>query len=500
MRAESVGCYGHPVVKTPNFDRLAEEGVRFDQCHVQHTVCTPSRCSFMTGWYPHVRGHRTLWHSLQPDEPNLLKYLKQGGYTVKWWGKNDLLSQDSFEDSVTTAGSAAGRQQPDRQVVPPLSDGPPRGHGPANPFDEDDPRYYSFLYEPMDIAPDQQGDWQCVQRAIDFLKSKPSEPFCIYLPITFPHCPYRAPQPWHDMVNPDALPPLRSAEGERMPEFHSLIRSYRRLDQVDETVFRKINAIYLGMISFVDHMLGRLLDALDEAGLTDSTTVFAFSDHGDWAGDRGLVEKWPSALDDCLTRVPMIVRAPGNAAGHVVCEPVEAFDMMATVLELAGISPTHTHYARSMCRQLRGASGDPKRAVFAEGGYDPHEPHCFEGHPPRRETLMSPGHIYFPKLAQQQEHPESVCRATMIRTMTHKLVRRPHGLSELYDLAADPEELINRYGDPELADVQADLEKRLLDWYIHTADSVPWYEDPRGHFGERKRYTGDYRLVPVGES
>jgi len=81
-RADCAGCYGDTVVQTPNLDALAAQGTRFDQCHVQHTVCTPSRTSFMTGWYPHVRGHRTLWHLLRPDEPNLLRYLTQAGYDV----------------------------------------------------------------------------------------------------------------------------------------------------------------------------------------------------------------------------------------------------------------------------------------------------------------------------------------------------------------------------------------------------------------------------------
>ena len=85
LRAESVGCFtphALPTSLTPNITRLASEGTRFDQCHVQHTVCTPSRCSFATGWYPHARGHRTLWHMLTPEEPNLLKYLKRAGYEV----------------------------------------------------------------------------------------------------------------------------------------------------------------------------------------------------------------------------------------------------------------------------------------------------------------------------------------------------------------------------------------------------------------------------------
>ena len=82
----------------------------------------------------------------------------------------------------------------------------------------------------------------------------------------------------------------------------------------------------------------------------------AYSDHGDWAGDVGLVEKWPSALDDCLARVPLIIRAPGSRAGHVVREPVEAFDLMATVLELAGIPARHTHFARSLVPPTVGLS------------------------------------------------------------------------------------------------------------------------------------------------
>lgn len=101
-RAESIGCYGHPLSPTPNIDRFAGEGVLFENCFVQHTVCTASRCSLATGWYPHVRGHRTLWHLLRPDEPNLFKYLKQAGYQIQWYGgKNDLLAVESFPESVT---------------------------------------------------------------------------------------------------------------------------------------------------------------------------------------------------------------------------------------------------------------------------------------------------------------------------------------------------------------------------------------------------------------
>ena len=132
-----------------------------------------------------------------------------------------------------------------------------------------------------------------------------------------------------------------------------------------------------------------------------------------------------------------------------------------------------------MTPQLQGAPGDADRAIFAEGGYDPHDPHCFEGRP-ADGICSNPAGIYYPKGMQQQDHPESVCRATMIRTMAHKLVRRTSGQHELYDLSTDPRETHNRWGDPTLADVQQQLLERMLDWYVTTADVVPTDPDPRG--------------------
>lgn len=151
--------------------------------------------------------------------------------------------------------------------------------------------------------------------------------------------------------------------------------------------------------------------------------------------------------------MPFVVRLPRGARGHVVPELVELFDLAPTVLELAGIEARHTQFGRSLVPQLRGATRDPGRAAFAEGGYDPHEPHCFEGHVGGDQFLRDPSHIYWPKANLQQTAPLSVCRAAMIRTRDHKLVRRPLERSELYDLRADPQELRNVYDDPRYAGV-----------------------------------------------
>ena len=111
----------------------------------------------------------------------------------------------------------------------------------------------------------------------------------------------------------------------------------------------------------------------------------------------------------------------------------------------------------------------------------PTNPTALRGSPTGDQFARNPEHIYYPKGQLQQTHPNSVCRDVMMRTATHKLVHRPTGVGELYDLAADPLELRNLHGAVEYAEIQAALERRLLDWTIQTADVTPFGEDPRGH-------------------
>jgi len=179
-------------------------------------------------------------------------------------------------------------------------------------------------------------------------------------------------------------------------------------------------------------------------------------------------------------RMPLVMRMPGGVAAHIVDTPVELFDIMATILELAGVVAEHTHFAKSLVPQLSGARGDEERAAFAQGGYDPHQPHCFEGRSVGTYAQRGPDNIYYQKGLLQQTHPASVCRAVMIRTATHKLIYRTSDTCELYHMRADPRELENLYGCPEAAELQRKLERRLLDFYLHTSDVTPREEDPRG--------------------
>lgn len=459
LRADTLGAYGDPMVKTPNFDRLASEGALFEQCHVQNTVCTPSRCSFMTGWYPHVRGHRTLWNCLKADDPNTLKYLKRNGWEVYWGGKNDLLSPEAFEDSVTEIYAAELEHVCHTEPV----------------HSEGDPRRLSFLYAPMESP---GHDSHLVDQAVDFIRNRKegSAPFMLYLPLGLPHPPYTVPEPWYSMYDPEKIPPLHPAEHKNKPAFYKLIRDYRKLDKLSMNDLKKIRAVYMGMVSYLDHLLGKLLQALDETGIMENTALFCFSDHGDWAGDYGLVEKWPNAVDDCLTRSPLIIRAPGMKKGQCVKEPVELFDIVSTTLELAGIEEEHTHFAQSLIPQMQGGSGDSERTVYTEGGYDEFEPHCFED---SAINPMDASSIYHPKGRQQQEHPGSVCRTVAARTMKYKFVRRSNGENEFYDLAEDPMELNNLYPEKKDGKIVLEMERNMLDWFIRTSDVIPFDPNPR---------------------
>jgi len=440
---------------------------------------------------------------------------------VQWWGKNDLLAPDAFNGSVTQASSKGGGN-----------------NGENIASDPSDNRFFTFLSKPATQHTNGTTDYNNVAQAIAYITRWDPDadpPFSIFLPLTKPHPPYSTTEPFYSAIDPASLPPLRP-QGAGKPDYHALIRSYRNTSALDEAFFRQLHAVYvrplamtsyclvyfyllthslthsltqssssttrlhslsstcgkpnqttryLGSIAFSDFLFGLLLAAVDEAQLADSTTVAVWADHGDYAGDYGLVEKWPSGLEDVLTRVPLLVRTPGGARGHVVTSPVQLFDIVPTFLDLAGINLTHVQFGVSQKDQiLRGAPGDDGRAVFAEGGYATNEPRDFEGDPSTGGTGSRTA-IYYPKLMQQQEHPLSVCRAASVRTLTHKLVFRTDPTdadhdSELYDLVADPLELSNVYGNASYAAVQAALKEKLFLWFMQTSDVTPWLEDPRG--------------------
>jgi len=475
-RGDVLGHVGNPAAVTPNLDRaVATDFLSFRKAFCQNPVCTPSRCSFMTGWYPHTAGHRTMHHLLHPHEPNLLRTLKQNGYFVWWGGKNDLVAgQLGWRDHCDVY------YRPQRALAPSTHQQQDWRGGPGSDT------YYSFYagrLEPTsgdDVHYD--GDWAAVHGAIDLLRNPPdNRPLCIFLALGFPHPPYGVEDPWYGMIDRGKLPPRTPAPeaGAGEPSIRRGIRQSQNLTGWSEERWTELRATYYGMCARVDHQFGLVMEALQQAGLYDDTAVFFFSDHGDFTGDFGLVEKTQNTFQDCLTRVPLLIKPPvGTPARPRVSDAlVELIDVPATIEALTGVQPGHTHFGQPLLNVLAGRTDTHRHAVFCEGGRLHGETQCME-----RESTRDtePSGLYWPRLRWQiAEGPEHT-KAAMCRTDRYKYVRRFYESDELYDLAVDPRELTNRIDDPALAGPLAELKERMLTWYMATCDAVPRDTDRRG--------------------
>jgi choline-sulfatase len=315
-------------------------------------------------------------------------------------------------------------------------------------------------------------DYALLQKAFAILERKEADrPVCIFLAMSEPHPPYTAPDSFGAMYKPADLPPLIPPGLAKKPNFHAAIRRKFGLERASDADLRQVRATYYGQVSYADWLLGEMLEALDRTGRTKDTALFVASDHGDYAGDYGLIEKWPSGMESCLTHVPLIGRMPGGTPGVVARDMVELYDIMATFLELGGARAAHTHFARSLLPQMQGRAGDPNRAAFTEGGYNDYEPQAFE---PKL------GGLYAPKTELQNDEPETIRRCASIKTSRYTYVARPSGQGELYDRKADPGEtrnLIDERGSQATVD---QMQQRLLNWYINTSGVPDTAKDARG--------------------
>ena len=204
-RGDVLGHMGNPAAVTPNLDRAVQmDMVSFRSAFCQNPVCTPSRCSFMTGWYPHTRGHRTMHHMLQPNEPMLLRTLKEAGYFVWWGGKNDVVpAQNGFD-----AYCDVKYQPPDNPERPlranlHVDDGWRGEPGGDN--------YYSFYAGKIPKAEHESfaydGDWAMIEGALNLIRRHDTDqPLCIYLPLSYPHPPYGVEDPWYSAIAREAVP------------------------------------------------------------------------------------------------------------------------------------------------------------------------------------------------------------------------------------------------------------------------------------------------------
>lgn len=497
-RGDVMGHLGNPAAVTPNLDRLVEtDAVSFRTAVCQNTVCTPSRCSFMTGWYPHVRGHRTMHYMLRDHEgePNLLRILRDNGYYVWWGGKNDLIP-----------GQFGYEKDSDVKYRPTADDYRRWEHVPAPNLHAwsdwrgapDSDTFYSFYVGQLDTGDDDiycDGDWAMVLGALDFIRNYDGEkPLCIYLPLSYPHPPYGVEDPWYSAIDRDKIPP-RAPTPEDWSQKASILEGIaegQHLQGWTEERWTELRATYYGMCARLDHQFGLVMDALKEAGLYDDTAVFLFSDHGDYTGDYGIVEKTQNTFEDALARVPFIVKPPKDVPvqPRVSEALVELVDFSATVYDLAGIEPGYWHFGLSLLPVLAGETDAHRDAIFCEGGRLRGEEQAMEK--PSLDRFDDPsGSHYWPRIRLQTTDSEPPggggpplgglyhTKAAMCRTHDFKYIRRHYEQDELYDVRNDPQETRNLANDPAYADVLMQLKERLLAWYMETCDVVPLETDQR---------------------
>jgi len=472
MRADSMRHMGNPAAWTPNLDALAAEGVSFSQAFCQNPVCVPSRCSFMTGLYPHTLGHRTMGHLQQPQEENLFGDMKRAGYYTASSIRGDLMAgqypkyHKALIDEYLPV--LPGKRRPKMFS-------PDRGAA-------DSDTYFSFLggIIPTDSPEDTDTnmDDMIVNGALRFLKRRPKrQPFFMFVGMMAPHPPYNIEQKYYDLIDKSKLPPriptIRDADGK--PAMERGLRDALRVGDWDEVRLDEIRAVYLAMVAKVDDQIGRILAALKAEGIYDDTAVLVFSDHGDYTGDYGIVEKAQNCFPDCLTNVPFLVKPPkGTAIDPGINENlVELTDVCATVSDITGVDIKRAHFSKSLLPAVADKTVPHRDFVTCEGGRNLGEVHCMEYDP----ATHNPDDIYAPRMELQAREDGTHTKAAMLRTGQYKYIRRQQEQDEFYDLSKG--ERFNRIDDPAYQQQIADMQTKMLDWYMGTCDTVPLRQDSR---------------------
>lgn len=477
MRTDSLAHMGNPASITPSLDSFAKkDAVSFSNAYCQNTVCVPSRCSFFTGLYPHTNGHRTMSYMLHSEETSILKELKDAGYYVWMNSRNDFLPaqvKGIFNEHATETFYGG--------EVPPAP-------GPENPEIKGkvgDENYYSFYTGKLKL--DENGknytsDDEDIDAAISRIKNRPDDqPLCIFLGLFYPHPPYQVEEPYFSAINRGNLPKriLVPEDWSSKASILKGIQEKQNMQSWSEEKWDELRSTYLGMCMKVDEQFGRLCKALKDEGIYDDTAIFVLSDHGDYTGDYGIVEKSQNTFEDCLVNVPLMVKPQKGIEINpgVSNSMVELIDFYATVMDFADVKSNHSHFGQSLREVLVERSKEHRKYVFTEGGRLSGETHCSE-YGNFGEKGVAPAHPYYPRIKTQADDTAHT-KATMIRSERYKYIRRLYETDEFYDLEKDPNELNNSINDPEYKGEIAKMQLEMLEWYQKTCDVVPFKADNR---------------------
>ena len=418
LTAFALGCYGNRQVYSPHIDRLANQGVTFDAAYSSSPLCTPARYAFMTGQnISRCRGYDNAAY-MPSTMPTFAHYLRLMGYRTCLSGKMHFVGADQlhgFEDRVTTDIYPA-----DFGWVPDWT----------NPDERIDLWYHNMSSVKQagvaaitnQLSYDDEVGYQSLKVLYDHARSDDSRPLCLVVSFIHPHDPYVTRKKYWDMYDETeiALPSVTGTMGAQRDPHTARLEKVIALDAVDISDQEIINArrAYYGNVSYVDEWLGRLQVALDECHLTDNTTLLLTADHGDMLGEFGLWYKM--SFREWSNRVPLIIHSPSRFSPKRVPQSVSLVDVLPTLMDIANegsvvdkrevIDPIDGRSLVNLCDGI--TANDPDRAVSEY-------------------------------LAEGTEAP-----MLMIRQGRYKYTTCKTDPEQLFDLASDPNELINLTDEP----------------------------------------------------
>ncbi len=350
----SLGCYGHPLVKSPNIDRLAARGIRFERAYCQFTICNPSRTSFLTGLRPDTTGilnNTTGFRSKLPNVVTLPQLFRKNGHFTARIGK-------VFHGRKNTDDPQAWDVTSDPK-------GTPRGQkGEGRNLTSGRVKWCRWLA--AEGGDEDQPDGQIAAEAIRLLEQRRDNPFFIAVGFLKPHDPFIAPKKYFDLYPPESLK-LPEDPPDRSPELAQAIGSGWKdeFDLFTDKERREFMRAYYAGVSFMDAQLGKIMAALDRLGLWQNTTVVFFGDHGYHLGERGWWNK--NTLFELSARAPLIVATPEMKAKGTSCSRIIEFvDIYPTLADLHGLAAPGNLEGKSFKPLLNNPKLPWKKMAFTQ--------------------------------------------------------------------------------------------------------------------------------------
>jgi arylsulfatase A-like enzyme len=494
-RADLCGREGFPLDTTPFLDHLASQGTWFDRAYTAVPICGPARVSMLTGRFPgahRVRENRGCEYATY--ERDLIDVLKAEGYATALVGKNHShLTPDRLDHwfHLSHAGGPPNvRERLDDDEIAQLPEDRRRlVERMMEQWDSETPEVRAFdqwlreLNHGVGLAPTPfplacQGPYRAVSDAQSWIDSLDDSPFFMWLSFAEPHNPYQVPEPYFSLFPPDEVPPVEVGK-EALPDKGF---KWQWTRQLGEHVYPNYDALvprarsnYLGMLRLIDDQVRRLVGWLQDEGKWENTLLIFVADHGDFVGAYGLMRKGPE-MPELLMRVPLLIVGPGVEAN---VEPHPAFvsivDLMPTLCERLGVALPQGTQGRSLWPLLSGEDYPVAEfdSVYGEQGFG--GLHYTEEDDLSFEHCLIPG-PKGPSFDELNSYSQSGTMR-MVRRDDWKLVMDMQGRGQLYDLAADPMELVNRYGDPEVSGIQGEMLALMVRWTLRAADPLPYPKD-----------------------